>query len=98
MVVLPSEMGERKTEAPRSPRLTITQPVLSQVYQCVAPFQTKDTQNQPFEATKAEKLEVLMKDKTGMEPQNVPSGRNQVPWSGCMLSAGIPKPLFIYII
>ncbi|KAL7978988.1 hypothetical protein Chor_015012 [Crotalus horridus] len=65
IIVLPSEMGERKTEAPRAPKLTITQPVLSQMYQCVAPFRTKDTQNQPFETTKAEKLEVLMKDRTG---------------------------------
>ncbi|ETE65347.1 NADPH oxidase organizer 1, partial [Ophiophagus hannah] len=66
IVVLPSEMGERKKEAPRACILTITQPVISQMYQCVAPFRTQDTQNKPFEATKAEKLEVLMKDRTGM--------------------------------
>lgn len=88
-------MGERKNEAPRAPTLTITQPLISQMYQCVAPFRTQDTQNKPFEATKAEKLEVLMKDRTGREPKNGPSGKNCMPWPGCMLSAVTPKPWFI---
>ncbi|KAK9393379.1 NADPH oxidase organizer 1 [Crotalus adamanteus] len=78
IIVLPSEMGERKTEAPRAPKLTITQPVLSQMYQCVAPFRTKDTQNQPFETTKAEKLEVLMKDRTGW--WLVENNQKQIAW------------------
>ncbi|XP_070617061.1 NADPH oxidase organizer 1 isoform X2 [Erythrolamprus reginae] len=79
IIILPSEMGERKKEAPsRAPPLTITQPVISQVYQCVAPFRTQDTQNKPFEATKAEKLEVLMKDKTGW--WLVENSRKQIAW------------------
>ncbi|KAG8145349.1 hypothetical protein E2320_011906 [Naja naja] len=86
IIVLPSEMGERKKEAPRAPIPSITQPVVSQMYQCVAPFRTQDTQNKPFEATKAEKLEVLMKDRTGREPQNVRPGRSWMPRPGCMLA------------
>ncbi|XP_058013414.1 NADPH oxidase organizer 1 [Ahaetulla prasina] len=78
IIVLPSEMGERKKEAPRAPTLTITQPVISQMYQCVAPFRTQDTQNKPFEATKAEKLEVLMKDRTGW--WLVENNRKQIAW------------------
>ncbi|XP_032086855.1 NADPH oxidase organizer 1 [Thamnophis elegans] len=78
IIVLPSEMGERKKEAPRAPSLTITQPVVSQMYQCVAPFRTQDTQNKPFEATKAEKLEVLMKNRTGW--WLVENNRKQIAW------------------
>ncbi|XP_026559811.1 NADPH oxidase organizer 1 [Pseudonaja textilis] len=78
IIVLPSEMGERKKEAPRAPIPTITQPVISQMYQCVAPFRTQDTQNKPFEATKAEKLEVLMKDRTGW--WLVENNRKQIAW------------------
>ncbi|XP_063171008.1 NADPH oxidase organizer 1 [Candoia aspera] len=78
IIILPSEMGERKKEAPRISSLTITQPVVSQIYQCVAPFRTKDTQNKPFEATAAEKLEVLMKDRTGW--WLVENNRKQIAW------------------
>ncbi|XP_007438817.1 NADPH oxidase organizer 1 isoform X1 [Python bivittatus] len=78
VIILPSEMGEKKKEPPRTSSLTITQPVVSQIYQCVAPFRTRDTQNKPFEATQAEKLEVLMKDPTGW--WLVENKRKQIAW------------------
>ncbi|XP_044308468.1 NADPH oxidase organizer 1 [Varanus komodoensis] len=66
ILVLPSEMGARKAEAPPRPAsLGITQPVIAQVYRCLEAFDTDDTKGRPFKALKGETLEVLMKDKTG---------------------------------
>ncbi|CAI5792396.1 NADPH oxidase organizer 1 [Podarcis lilfordi] len=65
IVILPSEMGPGKKETPLPPSTTITQPVMSQSYRCIEAYETKDTSNRLFRATKGEILEVLMKDKTG---------------------------------
>uniref|UniRef100_A0A670JSV7 SH3 domain-containing protein n=1 Tax=Podarcis muralis TaxID=64176 RepID=A0A670JSV7_PODMU len=65
IVILPSEMGPGKKETPLPPSATITQPVVSQSYRCIEAYETKDTSNRLFRATKGEILEVLMKDKTG---------------------------------
>ncbi|XP_033023873.1 NADPH oxidase organizer 1 [Lacerta agilis] len=65
IVILPSEMGPGKKETPLPPSTTITQPVISQSYRCIEAYETKDTSNRLFRATKGEMLEVLTKDRTG---------------------------------
>ncbi|XP_054851314.1 NADPH oxidase organizer 1 isoform X2 [Eublepharis macularius] len=64
ILILPSEMEERKKDTRKPSIPTITQPVVSQSYSCIEAFETKDTTNRPFQATKGETLEVLMKDST----------------------------------
>ncbi|XP_061455523.1 NADPH oxidase organizer 1 [Rhineura floridana] len=78
IVILPSEMGERRTETAHPSSATITQPVISQSYRCVEAYETKDTNNKPFKATKEEMLEVLMKDMTGW--WLVENDRKQIAW------------------
>ncbi|XP_066496894.1 NADPH oxidase organizer 1 [Tiliqua scincoides] len=65
VIILPSAIGDQKAEAvvPSSP--VITQPVISQSYRCVENFETQDTKNKLFKASKEETLEVLVKDRTG---------------------------------
>ncbi|XP_056324850.1 NADPH oxidase organizer 1b [Danio aesculapii] len=43
----------------------VTQPFVSKAYQCVAPYETKDTKNKPFKVAIGERLDVLIKDKAG---------------------------------
>ncbi|KAL0993110.1 hypothetical protein UPYG_G00103340 [Umbra pygmaea] len=43
----------------------VTQPFLTETYRCVAPYETKDTNNRPFKVTMDEKLDVLIKDNAG---------------------------------
>ncbi|XP_062999492.1 NADPH oxidase organizer 1 [Elgaria multicarinata webbii] len=78
IVVLPSEMGDRKEAAPTPSNPTITQPVVSQMYTCVEAFETNDTKNRPFKANRGEVLGVLMKDKTGW--WLVENHRKQIAW------------------
>lgn len=68
VVILPSATGERKAEAAMPSSPVITLPVVSQSFRCVENFETHDTKNRPFKATKEETLEVLMKDRTGRAP------------------------------
>ncbi|KAJ6653740.1 hypothetical protein lerEdw1_008767 [Lerista edwardsae] len=65
VIILPSVAGDQKAEAATPASPVITQPVVSQSYRCVENFETKDTKNKPFRASKEERLEVLMKDRTG---------------------------------
>lgn len=44
----------------------VSQPLATQLYRCVAPYETKDTKNRPFGVTVNETLEVLIKDQAGM--------------------------------
>lgn len=44
----------------------VTQPFVSKIYRCVAPYETKDTKNRPFKVAVDERLDVLIKDKAGM--------------------------------
>ncbi|XP_010872714.3 NADPH oxidase organizer 1a [Esox lucius] len=43
----------------------VTQPFLTQTYQCVAPYETKDIKNRPFKVVMNEHVDVLIKDKAG---------------------------------
>nr|XP_056722510.1 NADPH oxidase organizer 1 [Euleptes europaea] len=78
IIILPSEMGQRKKETRKPSIPTITQPVISQSYRCIEDFETKDTKNRPFRATKEETLEVLMKDSTGW--WLVENDQKQIAW------------------
>ncbi|KAM9393168.1 NADPH oxidase organizer 1a [Pholidichthys leucotaenia] len=44
---------------------SVTQPFVTETYQCVAPYETKDTKNKPFKVAVDEKVDVLIKDKAG---------------------------------
>ncbi|XP_010728999.2 NADPH oxidase organizer 1a [Larimichthys crocea] len=43
----------------------VTQPFVTETYRCVAPYETKDTNNKPFKVAVDEKVDVLIKDKAG---------------------------------
>lgn len=44
----------------------VSQPFVTQLYRCLAPYDTKDTKNRPFSVSVNETLEVLIKDQAGM--------------------------------
>ncbi|XP_077173007.1 NADPH oxidase organizer 1 isoform X2 [Paroedura picta] len=78
IIILPSEMGEKKGERPEPSVPTITQPIVSQSYRCLEAFATEDTKNRPFRATRGETLEVLVKDSTGW--WLVENDQKQIAW------------------
>uniref|UniRef100_A0A3P9MH71 NADPH oxidase organizer 1a n=1 Tax=Oryzias latipes TaxID=8090 RepID=A0A3P9MH71_ORYLA len=43
----------------------VTQPFVSETYRCMATYETKDTRNKPFKVAVDDKLDVLIKDRTG---------------------------------
>ncbi|CAG5897726.1 unnamed protein product [Menidia menidia] len=43
----------------------VTQPFVTEMYRCVAQYETKDTKNKPFKVAVDEKVDVLIKDKAG---------------------------------
>ncbi|XP_036069168.1 NADPH oxidase organizer 1a [Oryzias melastigma] len=43
----------------------VTQPFVTETFRCVAPYETKDTRNKPFKVAVDDKLDVLIKDRTG---------------------------------
>ncbi|KAL0198490.1 hypothetical protein M9458_007030, partial [Cirrhinus mrigala] len=43
----------------------VTQPFVSETYRCIAPYETKDTKNQPFKVEVDETVDVLIKDQKG---------------------------------
>lgn len=43
----------------------VTQPFVSETYRCMATYETKDTRNKPFKVVVDDKLDVLIKDRTG---------------------------------
>lgn len=44
----------------------VSQPFVTKLYRCLAPYETKDIKNRPFSVTVDEILEVLIKDQAGM--------------------------------
>ncbi|CAL8302221.1 unnamed protein product [Lota lota] len=44
---------------------SVTSPIVTQTYRCVAAYETKDTKNRPFNVVHNEVLEVLIKDPAG---------------------------------
>lgn len=63
---MPSE-EDTKAEAGHCSVGNVTQPFITETYRCVAPYETKDTKNKPFKVATDEKVDVLIKDKTGEE-------------------------------
>ncbi|KAM6964738.1 NADPH oxidase organizer 1-like [Tautogolabrus adspersus] len=53
------EGGDRKFAG------SVTHPLVTQTYRCVAAYETKDAKNRPFKAAADEKLDVLIKDPAG---------------------------------
>ncbi|RVE69461.1 hypothetical protein OJAV_G00078120 [Oryzias javanicus] len=43
----------------------VTQPFVTETFRCVAPYETRDTRNKPFKVAVDDKLDVLIKDRTG---------------------------------
>ncbi|KAM4624520.1 NADPH oxidase organizer 1-like [Polymixia lowei] len=63
---LPKESrGKRGGVTSQQRRGCVSQPLLTQMYRCVAPYETKDTKNQPLKVALDEKLDVLIKDPAG---------------------------------
>lgn len=44
---------------------SVTQPFVTQMYRCIAAYETKDTKNRPFKVEEGEAVDVLIKDKAG---------------------------------
>lgn len=64
IMVMPTEDETRSEGGPGSGG-NVTQPFVTETYRCVAPYETKDTHNKAFKVALDEKLDVLIKDKTG---------------------------------
>ncbi len=43
----------------------VTQPFVTETYQCIAPYETKNTKNLPFKVEVDEMVDVLIKDHKG---------------------------------
>lgn len=63
-MVMPSEESLGRSTIPKSDA-GVTQPFVTQMYHCIAPYETKDTKNRPFKVEVGEALDVLIKDKAG---------------------------------
>lgn len=60
----------------------VSQPFVTKLYRCLAPYETKDTKNRPFSVTVDEILEVLIKDQAGM---SCPISMQLARWLCCRL-------------
>ncbi|KAJ7306117.1 hypothetical protein JRQ81_010483 [Phrynocephalus forsythii] len=70
---------EASTEEPAGPsRLAITQPLVAPLYRCLAAFETEDVKMNPFRTSRAETLDVLVKDRSGW--WLVENHRKQLAW------------------
>uniref|UniRef100_A0ABM5F135 NADPH oxidase organizer 1 isoform X1 n=1 Tax=Pogona vitticeps TaxID=103695 RepID=A0ABM5F135_9SAUR len=79
IIILPSKMEDSRTGEPAGcSRPVITQPVVAPLYRCLKAFDTDDVKENPFSASRAETLEVLMKDRTGW--WLVENQRKQLAW------------------
>ncbi|KAF7652823.1 hypothetical protein LDENG_00091890 [Lucifuga dentata] len=65
VVVMPSDDDGGVSRAHGTGGGNVTQPFVTETYSCVAPYETKDTKNKPFKVALDEKVDVLIKDKTG---------------------------------
>lgn len=63
-MVMPSEEPLSQATNPKSDA-GVTQPFVTQMYRCIAPYETKDTKNRPFKVEVGEAVDVLIKDKAG---------------------------------
>lgn len=63
-MVMPSEESLGRSFIPKSDA-GVTQPFMTQVYRCIAAYETKDTKNRPFKVEVGEAVDVLIKDKAG---------------------------------
>ncbi|KAF4092828.1 hypothetical protein AMELA_G00024930 [Ameiurus melas] len=64
IMVMPSEESLGRSFTPKSDA-GVTQPFVTQVYRCIAAYETKDTKNRPFKVEMGEAVDVLIKDKAG---------------------------------
>ncbi|KAK3520371.1 hypothetical protein QTP70_024053 [Hemibagrus guttatus] len=64
IMVMPSDESLGRSINPKSDA-SVTQPLVTQMYHCIAPYETKDTKNRPFKVEVGEALDVLIKDKAG---------------------------------
>ena len=63
---MPSVEGIGERNQDRSHRVgNVTQPLVTETYRCFASYETKDTKNMPFKVAVDEKVDVLIKDKSG---------------------------------
>ncbi|XP_047464600.1 NADPH oxidase organizer 1-like [Mugil cephalus] len=62
---LPDGPEKRSASFTHHPTGVITKPFVTQTYQCLAAYETKDTKNRPFKVAVNEKLDVLIKDPAG---------------------------------
>lgn len=64
MVILLSDSSEGGVGNPQQTG-SVTHPLVTQTYRCVAAYDTKDAKNRPFKVAVDEKLDVLIKDPSG---------------------------------
>lgn len=64
IIVMPSEESLGQSTKPKSDA-SVTQPFVTQMYRCIAPYETKDTKNRPFKVEVGEAIDVLIKDEAG---------------------------------
>ncbi|MCI4385081.1 hypothetical protein PGIGA_G00046280 [Pangasianodon gigas] len=64
IMVMPSEEPLGRSSNLKSDA-GVTQPFVTQMYRCIAPYETKDTKNRPFKVEVGEAVDVLIKDKAG---------------------------------
>lgn len=63
-MIMPSD-EDMRAEAGQGSVGNITQPFVTEMYRCLAAYETKDTKNKPFKVAADEKVDVLIKDKAG---------------------------------
>ncbi|TKS91892.1 NADPH oxidase organizer 1 [Collichthys lucidus] len=64
IMIMPSE-DQIMADSGQANGGNVTQPFVTETYRCVAPYETKDTNNKPFKVAVDEKVDVLIKDKAG---------------------------------
>ncbi|XP_067859747.1 NADPH oxidase organizer 1-like [Heptranchias perlo] len=68
IIIMPSAVEQKEDTWRRTSRTnaqSITQPVASENYTCIAPYETKDTKNKPFRVEKDEIVDVVTKNSSG---------------------------------
>ncbi|XP_059509882.1 NADPH oxidase organizer 1 [Stegostoma tigrinum] len=67
-IVMPSAVEKRRETLRRSAKggaQSITQPMASENYKCIASYETKDTKNKPFKVLEDETVDVIAKNTSG---------------------------------
>ncbi|KAI5103195.1 NADPH oxidase organizer 1, partial [Silurus meridionalis] len=65
MIFQPEDGQPRVLSSKRLSVGNVSQPCITKLYRCLAPYETKDTKNRSFSVTVGETLEVLIKDQAG---------------------------------